>query len=728
MSRINRLRLSLIVFAILVLAVCIAFSAYLLFSNYSKVHLLREAERNFQQGKLDIAEAQFRQLIREDSDNERAFILLGEIAEKLKKYPDMVYYCYQAHELNPLSEENKDRYIKSLLYVRDFPALERVFAGKPKNKTQRDILLYSAVVNGHAEMYKEFLTQTRNEPHVSGLQKLLHILDSPDGFEAKRVLPELADLEKTLAQDEIFLRQEIAAAEAGIYFQLQDIDKTEAALKKAYGINDFVFAAKLGNFYANYRSLGQALEVFEKYLKMYHDPIAALQTAEIYCLLGKRDKIADLRKQYQSDSGKTALVCTYYFDALDAFAGGDLQQLKQFLQPLRHSIKSPLALFIYLCAEIDDKNYPEVLRYYNELLALQPYLDLQERADRMVLDLIKANADMENADLMLLAEKVNSRIPNVFAAKYILLGGHHRKAVDSALLRQALDRYPDDPGILKIAIEYYLQNKNTVQAEQLIADYEKRFPAKTAEMLRYKIISAIHRRNPDKVSALFQKNFSPEVRAEYWAFASSAGRMDDLRFLAKDELYKPFCQAAILLLENKKDAALDLLVKADAKGNLPLLFYAARTLAENGRTAAAFEKYALFPENSPYKIVVLLNQSELYADMGNLPESLRLAKLAYQADPTLPETQLCYGDKLRRSGHLAQLTDVVQMGSTSQYSQKLKELWIIGMEEKLRLADNSKDNVRLLELCDKLLLIDPGNRMGKIFRAKAISAETAQEK
>jgi hypothetical protein len=38
------------------------------------------------------------------------------------------------------------------------------------------------------------------------------------------------------------------------------------------------------------------LEIFEKYLKKYHDQAIAVQTAEIYCLLKKTEKIAELRK------------------------------------------------------------------------------------------------------------------------------------------------------------------------------------------------------------------------------------------------------------------------------------------------------------------------------------------------------------------------------------------------------------------------------------------------
>jgi hypothetical protein len=76
---------------------------------------------------------------------------------------------------------------------------------------------------------------------------------------------------------------------------------------------------------------GEVAEVFEKYLAVYHDPMLALQCAEIYCLLKKHDKIKALLKAYQGDSGKNAMLFCYYLDALIAFANQDMAALKELL-------------------------------------------------------------------------------------------------------------------------------------------------------------------------------------------------------------------------------------------------------------------------------------------------------------------------------------------------------------------------------------------------------------
>ncbi len=701
----KRLRLLLITVALLILTGTLVFSVSMLFFNYGNVRLLRQAEKNIRQGKSHIAEAQLKELIRTDHDNERAFILLWEIARREKKYPDMAYYGNQAHELNPLSTENRERYMESLLYTRDFPALERILSGSPEH---RDIMLYSAGQNGNPEIYKDLFLQAKKSP--SPLLRLLLILTPEEGFNAKKILPKLAELQKETSPTDTFLRQEIAAARAECFYRLGELDNMESALLEAYRINDFAFAPMLGAYYADNRNMGEALKIFEKYLSSYHDPVTAMQTAEIYCLLGETDKISQLRRKYQSDPGESAMICSYYLDTLTEFSAGNIAGTQKFIPHIRHRIRTPLSAFIYLCAGAESKNYADVLTFYQELLNHRKYLDLQTRARRIVLDLLKNSSGEENGTLLALAEKVNAEMPDIFAVKYLLLAGYRRGAVDNVLLTEALKKYPSDRGIRKIAIEYFLSHDLT-HADKMIAGYEKDFPGNARDMLRRKIFSAVRRRKYPEASVLFQQNFSPELLPDYWEYALANRRIDDLNFLRRSELYRPFCEAAILLINGQKAEALELLQHADARGNQELLFFAARTLGEADKTEAALQKYAQFPDNSPYRNAVLLNSSELYAEKGDLTQALNLASQAYRNDPGVPEIQLCYVDKLRRIGRLSDIPPVVQITAATPLSSELRKLWILGMEEKIRQTPPG-DKVKLGELCRQLLLIDPENAVG----------------
>ena len=87
-------RLILIILSVLVLLGCIGMTGYLLFSNYQNVRLFKQAQENFQQGdeaSLALAENQLLQIIRSDSENESAFIMLGEIARRKKVHSEQVY-------------------------------------------------------------------------------------------------------------------------------------------------------------------------------------------------------------------------------------------------------------------------------------------------------------------------------------------------------------------------------------------------------------------------------------------------------------------------------------------------------------------------------------------------------------------------------------------------------------------------------------------------------------
>ena len=151
-------RLILIIFSMLILAGCISMTAFLLFSNVRNVRLFQQAQSNFQRGddaSLDLAETQLLQLIAKDSNNESAFSVLGEIAGKRKFYPEQVYYCAMAYRLNPLSNENKEKYIDSLCFARYFDRLEVLLSQDRSLSNKRNKhLLYAAGRNGSINKYK----------------------------------------------------------------------------------------------------------------------------------------------------------------------------------------------------------------------------------------------------------------------------------------------------------------------------------------------------------------------------------------------------------------------------------------------------------------------------------------------------------------------------------------------------------------------------------------------
>lgn len=693
--------------AVLILLGCIGTTVYLLFSNYRNVRLFKQAQSNFARGdeqSLSLAEAQLLQLIRNDDDHEAAFIMLGEIAEKKQAYPEQVYYCYMAYRLNPLSAENKERYIKSLLFARWFDRLENfLYQQSDLTGDQENILLYSAGRNGNISKYKKLIEKQQDQYNITGLALLL-----TDDQPIEKKLEVLEKFPLTNA----FMKQEVTVAKAELYLSKGDISKSLKFLEEAYELNPFAFAPALGRFYANFRNFGKALDILEKHLETFHDPLVAIQTAEIYCLLKQTDNIAKLRTVFQSDSGSIAMHCCYYFDALTALAENNIPALKDLIVPLRESINTPLATFMFLCADIAEGNPAAIRTTYTALLAHRQYLDLQTQADNMISDYLKnsfAKRDKADEQLLPLAQQLHKRKPEAFTAKLILLAQKKRNSINLHLLNDALSKFNRDPGIAKIAIEYYLEN-DLAESGRLIENFKKEFPDFQTDVLRYEIIHAAKKNDFDRVSELFKSNFTLEILPEYWSFASSTARENDLLFLSRDKTYEPFCQALLLLKKGQHAAACDLLEKADAKGNLPLLFFAAKTLAENKRHQAAIDKYALFPANSPYQLAVLLNTAELHAEAGNLTHALNLSRQAYNSAPDLPDVQFCYADKLLKNGKLTAIPDVITPHQKSTARRpEMEKLWITGMEARIKETDAEKSPEKLRQMCTSVLLLDSYN-------------------
>ena len=252
----------------------------------------------------------------------------------------------------------------------------------------------------------------------------------------------------------------------------------------------------------------------------------------------------------------------------------------------------------------------------------------------------------------------------------------------------------------------------------MITGYRNLFPARKGDMLRYEIVLALKEKDFDEASRLFMENFTQDIRSEYWQFASTTLREKDLQFLRKDPLYAPFCQALLLLKKNDNDSAYRLLEVADAQGNQDLLFFAAKTLGENGKAQAALKKYSTFPENSRYRIVVLLNMAELLTETGDLDQALILSNRAYTLSPQIPETQLCYADKLYKKGRLGDIPDIIKNFATGPYRKEMKTLWIAGMQQRIKDCNINTQREKTRELCRQLLVIAPDNNIALEYLKK----------
>ena len=198
-------RIILIALSVLILVVCIGITVYLLFFNSQNLRLFKQAQNNFlrdDDASLQLAESQLLQVVRNDGDNESAFIMLGEIARKRKIYPERVYYCHMAYRLNPLSSVNKQRYIESLCFARYFDRLETLLAQDSSLSYEyAQLLIYASNHNGSADKYKLRVDDSGKDNRLSELASLL--------FEKKHLSnkEKLSALNEFNFDNDLFLQQ-----------------------------------------------------------------------------------------------------------------------------------------------------------------------------------------------------------------------------------------------------------------------------------------------------------------------------------------------------------------------------------------------------------------------------------------------------------------------------------------------------------------------------------------
>ena len=110
--------------------------------------------------------------------------------------------------------------------------------------------------------------------------------------------------------------------------------------------------------------------------------------------------------------------------------------------------------------------------------------------------------------------------------------------------------------------------------------------------------------------------------------------------------------------------------------------------------------------------------AEIYAELGNLNKSLDLSNQAYTMAPQMPETQLCYADKLHRKGKLSLIPDVVKLSTTTPLRRRLEALWIIGMQQCIKECNINTQQGKIRELCRQLLVISPDNNIALEYLKK----------
>ena len=110
--------------------------------------------------------------------------------------------------------------------------------------------------------------------------------------------------------------------------------------------------------------------------------------------------------------------------------------------------------------------------------------------------------------------------------------------------------------------------------------------------------------------------------------------------------------------------------------------------------------------------------AELYAEAGDLKQAVILANRAYQTAPRMQETQLCYADKLYRTGNIGLIPDIIKINSSNTYRRRMEPLWIAGMQQRIKECSIQTQREKIRELCRQLLVISPDNNIAHEYLKK----------
>ena len=110
--------------------------------------------------------------------------------------------------------------------------------------------------------------------------------------------------------------------------------------------------------------------------------------------------------------------------------------------------------------------------------------------------------------------------------------------------------------------------------------------------------------------------------------------------------------------------------------------------------------------------------AEIYAELGDLDQSMILANRAYTMAPQMPETQLCYADKLHKKGKHTVIPEIINLSTHTPLRRRMESLWIIGMQHCIRDCNINTQKEKIRELCRRLLVISPDNNIALEYLKK----------
>lgn len=731
-----------------VVLLCLCCSLFYAFRDIGKYRNYRIARAVFEAGDYETAKELFVKVISDDPNKEDAIKAMAQIYHHYKDWGNESFFRQRLMRLNPLNEEYFQDFLKATFRARVFGTIYshlnlKVMENPELPPEEGALYLISALHSDHVSEGKQFYSDRIkenpryfSETEYGRYAELLLNASELNREKVWNIIASLPDIE-----DEQIRFETINTI---LYFLSKQNDRESEAqmeklLRESAELNEYAGAPMLANYYfSNYR-FDETIKLCETFLKTKMNAVIPILYGESCALSGQTDLIPPLADKVRGLRGRQSRIIASHLDALAAFCDGDDARLRSAILDTGSTIETPLALLMNLQMTISLDSPKEILHALEGIMKEKPFMDFTQRARTAVLSYLikKTDADIISspdelniyAEIAALLETPGDDVS--YLRRIVLLDHFKRNVLKEEDLLNALEKFPGDSVLLRIAAEYYLMRHQPARAMDYITQYNSSASAKPSTTMTVMHILALDLLGR-KTEA--EKEFRTIVEKSrddgfllclYYEFCVENEYVDSLKSLSAwieslpagspNRAVLPFIQAELLLAEGKKEQALDLFEKASSD-DPRFVFHAAVRLDEFDRNDAALKRYLSVLNDYPDKVLVNIRLSELYSKMGDSKKALEYARSAWQFDSDNLHARYVYGKQLLEAG---QYPDVISVLSFPQYKasfpNEMIELWSKAIREQIKRDYDAARYTPAIENAKFLLIYFPDDPAAKDY-------------
>ena len=513
----------------------------------------------------------------------------------------------------------------------------------------------------------------------------------------------------------------------------------ETPLKQLAEINYFAGTPLLADYFFSRCRFHDTMDILEPYLKTIDDIDLYLMYAECCVLEGKLDELKELEKRLRRKPGSLPLLADYCV-ILIAYMENDEEKLASAVRKSGKIVDSPLSRFVRLRVALESKSFNEIRTVAQEIFNSEPFHDLHNRALFVCLDYIseemkKPENQKDPSRMAELAKILSGYLHgNPLLTEIILVDQYKRGLVKEEDLMSALEQFPDNVLLRRVAAEYLILNGKAEKAmsiiEQILAGMEEANQEPDRGVLILQMMALDQLGRYDEAKDVFQKllehsEFDLELLAQYFNFCEKNKRQADLAAMAdkldtvkdgKLEHYGRFFRAAALLAtedKSKEKDALDLLVSTPT-GDPEFTFYAANTLCKYDWLDEAETKYKAILKTYRTPVLLYVNLSIIYHEKGDEQKALEAAKTAFDLEKNSMLPAFIYAKRLSEAKRYEDAVSALNFPRHAvNYREDIVELWTDCMRHVIEKSMAEERFIQAEEQCKHLLVIAPNDQFGK---------------